>query len=347
MTSASANNNAKTTFPKQPAAARRAGFATAALLLTAAATPAFAQSDTHRHGIAPLTPEQQRATAQTAANNAAATEAANKRATESGRSHGIAPLAPEQQSTAAASSASTSPSTHRHGIAPLTPEQQRATAQADAAAEASKRVPPDRHSHGIAPLTPEQQRADEAYRNRKPHSGEITFSAFHVFDTGANINNFKGWGGALNFSVLPPRSQTLPNSLLKFGAEISGFRVTASGGREADAGVLSVVGGASHTFGDFLEVGATLGFGLAGTYCETLKSNGHRDYNGNINWAMHVRPELAFHLTRNVALTASYRFGFITPIVRTEYRFLSKNDLEYKTIDMTTHAFEAGVRLRF
>jgi hypothetical protein len=203
-------------------------------------------------------------------------------------------------------------------------------------------------AHGIPPLSQEfRAQLAETATPDKPKAGEISFSGIYYFDTEQNMPGQTGWGGTLDFNVLLARDAKYPNTQLKFGFGILGFHIADNHGLRGDVGGFSFNGGVSHTFFDHLEIGADAGIGIAGSYCETYKHNGHRDYNGNVNWAFHVRPTIAFHITKSVSIAASYRLDFITPIIRTEYDFLSKNDLEYKTIDIVAHGIDISLRLRF
>ncbi|MDR1497591.1 MAG: hypothetical protein LBS59_04165 [Puniceicoccales bacterium] len=210
-----------------------------------------------------------------------------------------------------------------------------------AAAEEPAKLP----VHGIAPL-PEGAAGRWLSQPKTKHL-HLDFSAAWVYHLGEDVRGHEGWGGVLTFLLMPERSPEYPNWQLKFGGDLFVFHATRSyvnsrrfsAKDSIDAGALTVVGGASYTFQDRVELGVLLGLGLAGTYGET-RAGGDTDRNGNVNLSMHVKPSLTFHITDNLSLSGVYRFGFITPVVRADL-------VDYRSVDIVHQSVEVALTLRF
>jgi hypothetical protein len=182
----------------------------------------------------------------------------------------------------------------------------------------------------------------------------MSLSGLWFFNLGANANGHRGWGGAIDFLVYSPREAEHPDWLIKMGGELLVFHTTESHyvsaqGRHKeslDAGELTFQLSCSWNRWHYLELGATAGLGLAGTYLETrddYTNGGHKSrYNGNVNWAMQINPAVTFHFPGHASLSLGYRLGFITPILRTEYKWV-----DYRTVDIFHQSVEAAFTFRF
>jgi hypothetical protein len=213
--------------------------------------------------------------------------------------------------------------------------------------------------HGIPPLAPgDYLRERASIAPAHPRAGEFNLGPVWMFDLGANAKGHSGWGGVLNCLIYSPRENAHPDWQLKMGGELLVFHTneahdeTGLRHKESlDAGTLTFLFGGVWNPTERLEIGLLAGFGLAGTYIETRQDytdgSHHTDYNGNVNWAMHVHPSLTVHFTENASFTAGYRFGFITPILRTENKWVRDWLDNYRTVDVLHHSLEAAFTLRF
>jgi hypothetical protein len=215
------------------------------------------------------------------------------------------------------------------------------SAAPDAAGQGGEPLP----EHGIRPLPAGM--GGKWLNQPKPKHLHLDLGAAWFHSLGADAKGHEGWGGAATFLLMPERSFDYPKWQLKVGGELLVFHSTRSyvnsRGRPAkdsiDAGVLNFIGGVSYTFNEHVEFGVLLGAGLAGTYGET-REGGHTDQNGNVNLSAQVKPSLTFHITENLSFSGSYRFGFITPVVRADL-------IDYRSVDIVHQSVEAALTLRF
>jgi hypothetical protein len=208
--------------------------------------------------------------------------------------------------------------------------------------------------HGIPPLSSGEDSGVISSSRLPQYKGEMKLSGLWFFDLGADVNGHRGWGGALDFLVYSPREKEHPDWLIKMGGELLVFHTTESHHapglsrhkESLDAGELTFQFACSWNRWRSLEIGVTGGLGIAGTYLETRDdyTNGsHKSrYNGNVNWAMQINPAVTFHFPRHASLSLGYRAGFITPILRTEYKWV-----DYRTVDIFHQSVEASFIWRF
>ncbi|MDR0535203.1 MAG: hypothetical protein LBG65_02440 [Puniceicoccales bacterium] len=199
----------------------------------------------------------------------------------------------------------------------------------------------------------------ESLANSKQN--ELSFGAAWFYGFSGDVTGHNGWGGTVSFLFSPPAEAKYPDWRVRMGLELLVFHSNGSENKanlhikeSLDAGALNLMAGIYYTIpwkplDHRVEVGAQVGFGLGGTFLETREDyalGGHKvRRNGNIDWAMQVHPRVTFHITDHSNLTLGYRFGFITPVLRTEG--FMRHLTNYRTVDIVHQSLEAAFTVRF
>ncbi|MDR2845196.1 MAG: hypothetical protein LBV28_03780 [Puniceicoccales bacterium] len=226
-----------------------------------------------------------------------------------------------------------------------------AAALAFAVAAAAVSVPSVARADGDLPRASYYK--DIPFRDPLPQSvpstrgqGELTVASAYVFDLGSDAKNQTGWAGSLGFAVLPTRDPEYRDWQIKMGGEFLFFSTTGHrwhGTRRfsesVDAGILYFNAGASYNVSDFLEIGASVGMGIGGSYGES-RGIGERHRNGNMDWSLQFRPHVTLHLTETVHVYAGYRASYISPVYRADF-------LGYRSVDILHQSLEAGLVFKF
>lgn len=202
----------------------------------------------------------------------------------------------------------------------------------------------------------EAHRRQQYLRQLDPSSEEISeprsqllvgVSGSYIFDLGSDAKNQKGWGGSFSLMALPTRDPEYPDWQLMFGGEFYGFSTTGDEWRNGikyqesiDSGLIYLNLGIMYSPTSWMDVGLIVGPGTGGSYGETKDSGGGKKREGNWNYALQIKPTVAFHLSENASLYANYRFSYIGPMYQTDL-------IGYDTVTMLHQSVEIGFAWRF
>lgn len=174
---------------------------------------------------------------------------------------------------------------------------------------------------------------------------EVYGAADWIFDLGSDAQALQGWGLSTGIYVLPENPQ--PDAWYsRWGGSFHFFSTTGSeviGAKKVnesiDAGYVVGEYGAYRKLGKSWEIGISGGLGVGAFFGESDDGTSV-DSQGNWDFVLQIKPEVALSPTKNLRCFVAYKFAYMTP-------FYDTTLIGYRSVSFTQSALEAGISWRF